>query len=206
MTKRSVFSLFLIALALGVANAAAPIPQACQTECISPYGKVLGEDKSKVVAYSNCNAGCVVFEPNRQEGTYTGIKWQCVEYARRWLLSNQGVVFGDVDIAADIWKLSEVSRVPGDTKQAFHSYVNGSSSAPQVGDLLIYNSDYLKTGHVAVVTKVDSEQGKIYVAEQNFLNQAWPADYARSIKLLKDGEQYWLHDPYLIGWKRVAHE
>jgi len=63
-----------------------PIPTQCVTDCVSTYGDVLGVSKRGVEAYSNCSADCVIFEPNHWQGTYTGIKWPCVEYARRWLL------------------------------------------------------------------------------------------------------------------------
>ena len=79
------------------------IPTACKVDCKSEYGSVLGKSPAGVEAYSNCNSTCVIFEPNHHEQIYTGIKWQCVEYARRWLLHEYGVVYGDVDIAADIW-------------------------------------------------------------------------------------------------------
>ncbi|MDP2193741.1 MAG: hypothetical protein Q8K36_04385, partial [Alphaproteobacteria bacterium] len=33
----------------------------------------------------------------------TGMKWQCVEYARRWLIQNKGLTFDDVTYAWQIW-------------------------------------------------------------------------------------------------------
>ena len=181
------------------------LPQACRLDCVTPYGKKLGIATGEVVAYSNCNAQCVVQEPYYQQGTYTGIKWQCVEFARRWLLTNQGVVYGDVDIATDIWdKITLVTRVADGKKLKLESYQNGSTQAPQVGDLLIYAQAYLHTGHVAVVTEVDLIRGVVRVAEQNFTNQQWAGNnYAREIDLVVKGSQYWLLDAYLLGWKHL---
>ena len=79
-------------------------------------------------AYSNCNSNCVIFEPNHQQDIYTGIKWQCVEYARRWLLEEQGVVFGDVEIAADIWELQQVNNPLSNKSLKFDSIVNGAAT------------------------------------------------------------------------------
>jgi glutathionylspermidine amidase/synthetase len=181
------------------------LPQACRLDCATPYGEKLGIATGEVVAYSNCNAQCVVQEPYYQKGTYTGIKWQCVEFARRWLLSNQGVVYGDVDIAADIWdKITVVTRVADGKKLKLESYPNGSTQAPQKGDLLIYAQAYLHTGHVAVVTEVDLISGVVRVAEQNFTNQKWTGNhYAREIDLVIKENQYWLLDAYLLGWKHL---
>lgn len=187
-----------------------PLPAACSTQCKTGYGEVLGVGPGDVPAYSNCNSGCVVFSPNffpdKQSGNYTGIKWQCVEYARRWLLVNKGVVYGDVDIAADIWGLDFVTRVKDKQKFKLVSFTNGDKNQPQVGDLLIYAKAFLKTGHVAVISKIDTQSQNIEVAEQNYNNTKWPGDFARNIPYIERDGQYWILDPYLIGWKRVSEQ
>ena len=199
---RGIMLTLLLAFSLFSAAQADTLPAACLSECVTPYGKVLGSH-GDVAAFSNCNAACVVYEPNRVDGTFTGIQWQCVEYARRWLLINHGVVFGDVDIAADIWGHDQVTRVADGASLPLSSYVNGSKELPQVGDLLIYAREFLGTGHVAVITEVDANTGRIAVAEQNYLNDAWSGEHARHIEMLLRDGQYWLLDPFLLGWKRL---
>ncbi len=180
-----------------------PLPEKCSQNCVTPYGKILGETSEGLKAFSNCQSGCVIFEPNHFQSTYTGIKWQCVEFARRWLLAHYGMVYGDVDIAADIWtKIDFLSRVADGKKVKLDSYVNGSTMMPKVGDLLIYAEAFEGTGHVAIVTAVDAKAGELQVGEQNFSNQAWPANYARKISMLKKQGQFWLLDAYILGWKR----
>lgn len=181
------------------------IPVECQTNCISPYGRVLGTSTGGVEAYSNCQSGCIIFEPNNWEDTYTGIKWQCVEYARRWLLVHKGAVYGDVDIAADIWdKVDNLTHVATDRILPLESHLNGSKQPPRVGDLLIYARAFHGTGHVAVVTDVDYEKGIVEVGEQNYENVPWQEDYARTIELVKKDDNYWLLDGYLLGWKHAT--
>ncbi len=180
------------------------LPVACQTGCISPYGKMLGKSPRGIEAYSNCQSGCVIFEPNKWKGTYTGIKWQCVEYARRWLLVNTGAVYGDVDIAADIWdKIDHLTTVNSGKSIPLESRLNGSTQPPEVGDLLIYAKAFNGTGHVAVITGIDINNGLAEVSEQNYNNEPWPDDYARKITLIKRDGHYWLLDGYLLGWKHV---
>lgn len=179
----------------------------CDTPCVTPYGETLGVAAGNVPAFSNCKAQCVVFDPYYQAGTYTGIKWQCVEFARRWLLINKGVVYGDVDVASDIWnKIEFVTDVRAGKRLPLTAHVNGSAQSPAPGDLLVYTKEFLSTGHVAVITEVDLAGGQIEVAEQNFLNQKWPADYARRIPVLEKEGKYWVLDPYLIGWKHIGEE
>ncbi len=186
------------------ANPKVDIPKQCTTNCETQYGSGLGKSPAGVPAYSNCNADCVIFEPNHLQDIYTGIKWQCVEYARRWLLSEQSVVYGDVDIAADIWDLQTVNNPLNDQSYEFNSIVNGSAELPMRGDLLIYGEEYLGTGHVAVVVGIDEKQQLIQVAEQNYANVTWQQNYAREIAYIKNDERVWLLDSYLIGWKRVT--
>lgn len=182
------------------------LPQQCSANCETQYGSVLGQSPAGVSAYSNCNADCVIFEPHHFDDIYTGIKWQCVEYARRWLLQERGVVFGDVDIAADIWVMQEVSNPVTKQSYKFNSYVNGAEALPIRGDLLIYGKDYLGTGHVAVVVAIDEEKQTIQVAEQNYANTTWHKQHAREITFIKQSDRYWLLDSFLIGWKRFSEE
>lgn len=186
------------------APAARPVPEACASHCVTPYGTVLGVAPGKVAAYSNCSAACVIVEPNRVAGTYTGIKWQCVEFARRWLLVNKGLVYGDVDVAADIWeRITYLTRVADQTKVPLDAYPNGSTRPPRPGDLLVYAREYLHTGHVAVVSNVSTNSKIITIAEQNFNNKRWPGDYARKLALVNKDGHYWILDAYLLGWKSI---
>ena len=180
------------------------LPPACKSECKSPYGTVLGESPRGIKAYSNCQSGCVIFDPNQWNGTYTGIKWQCVEYARRWLLVNTGAVYGDVDIAADIWdKIDHLTDVKSKRTIPLEAHLNGSTQAPEVGDLLVYAKAFNGTGHVSVVTGIDIKNGMVEVSEQNFNNEPWTGNYARKIMLIKREEKYWLLDRYILGWKHA---
>ncbi len=185
----------------------------CLEKCVTPFGELLGSAGIGLEAYSNCRASCVVWRPNKvkikeeAEPVYTGVKWQCVEYARRWLLINKGVVYGSVDYAYQIWDQIKFYESPNKKKKiCTKNYPNGSKVAPIVGDLLIYAKEFADTGHVAVVSQVDKELKWIRVAEENNLNQKWPGNYAREIKLTKKGNGYHVDDRYLIGWKRALAE
>lgn len=195
--------LLLIVVSCGAAAEVATLPQNCTESCVTPYGEVLGTTADGTQSYSNCQAQCVVFDPNRLDGTYTGIKWQCVEFTRRWLLRNRGLSFGDVDVAADMWALSSLTRPSDQVSVPLKTHENGSAQPPRRGDLLIYGREYLGTGHAAIVLSVDYRKGIVRVAEQNFKNQKWPGHFARSIQFISKNGRYWLLDAYLLGWKQV---
>ncbi len=201
----------LLALAplVGAADAVPPAterarPAACAVDCVSRYGEVLGTADPGVPAYSNCGSACVSFEPHLRDGRFLGMKWQCVEYARRWLFTAKGAVFGDVDVAADVWRrVDALTRVADGGRIPLTAHPNGSPSPPGPGDLLVYGDEFLGTGHLAVVLRADPAGGSVDVAEQNFDNRPWPGDYARRIDLVERGGRFWLMDAYLIGWKRA---
>jgi hypothetical protein len=117
---------------------------------------------------------------------------------------NYGVVYGDVDFAIDIWdKINHYTNVKTNVKVKLQSYVNGSSNAPVRGDLLIYAKALLGTGHVAVITRVDKHNQRIFIGEQNYKNKKWTADFARSVEYVNKDGRYWILDEYLVGWKHA---
>jgi len=179
------------------------LPAACQQSCVNPYGIVVGTADGDVPAYSNCKTGCVVFEPHYEWDVYTGLKWQCVEYARRWLYVHTGQVFESVDYAADIWQQVSYYKDAGNgNKVPVINYPNGSATRPAAGDLLIYDKALFGTGHVAVVTGVDSKRSIVRVAEQNYKNTRWPDNYSREIIMTHKDGRYRILDEHLLGWKR----
>ena len=203
--KRIIFIICLSMLMFAIH--AQELPPVCTQDCVVGYGETLGESDSGVKAFSNCNNSCVNPTPYFIDETFTGIKWQCVEYARRWLLVNKGVVYGDVDVAADIWQLENVTSPDKKLQKPFISILNGDQHyGLQRGDLLIYSRAFYGTGHVAVVLRIDEQKQRLYLGEQNFDNGLWQQGYARDIPYVEHDEGIWVLDPYLIGWKRVISE
>lgn len=199
----------------------------CDTKCVSKFGTVIGVNNN-VEAYSNCNDGCISKEfhfidlPNKKK-IFTGLKWQCVEYARRYLILSNNITFGDIDSAYQIYDLKTASSVY-DSKRTFKfmGYPNGSKEPPKKNDLLIFkktkDSPY---GHVAVITNVNLSERYIEICEENN-NQKWidPKAYSRRIVIEEYKGGYYIREteyfPYrldshiaesysnVIGWKRVV--
>ena len=141
------------------------------------------------------------------DGIYMGHKWQCVEFARRWLYVNKGYIFDDVAMAFDIFEL-HCARVPRDNSRVpLKSFRNGSKRHPEAGSLLIWDEggEFEVTGHVAIITEVSPHGVKL--VEQNVDHVRWGEgrDYSRKIKAVvtPDGE-YWLECSYgdatILGW------
>lgn len=143
-------------------------------------------------------------EPNYLDGNFMGVGWQCVEFARRWLYENKGLTFPSIRNAADIWPdVDALLPVGGGRPVTLTAHPNGDSTAPAKDDLLLYAETFLGTGHVAIITEVDLEQGWVRVAEQNFDNRPWIGSYARQIPLRTEHGMYWLEGEDVIGWKHI---
>ena len=107
-----------------------------------------------------CNNFCQSF--NYVNGIYVGIKWQCVEYIRRYYLSIYGLDLASMHRGdANTWYDSAANM-------GLDSYINGGSNRPQIGDILVSNEgDY---GHVGIVRSVSDSQ--VCTIQQNFLNDS----------------------------------
>ncbi|CAF1420083.1 unnamed protein product [Adineta ricciae] len=153
---------------------------------LAPYNAIVGYASNNVEAYSNGNDSFISDEYSYLYGVFMGIKWQCVEYARRWLFQRKGCSFASVEGAADMWtQLDEVQRVEDKRCFPLRKYPNGSPSRPANESLLIYNrsATSMPYGHVAVIVDVLSDV--IRVAEENW-------DF-----------YYWMDNYPIIGWMSI---
>jgi hypothetical protein len=153
------------------------------------YGETLGWVKG-VPACSNVDDGYFSGESHYVGGMYSGYRFQCVEYARRFLLISKGVTFDECVRASEIFDKSEVSDVETGAKHPLVGCANGESTRrPQVGDLIIYPfvEDVLPWGHVAVISAVEDDW--VGIAEQNQENKSWgDKPYGRKCDLKQDAD------------------
>jgi glutathionylspermidine amidase/synthetase len=185
----------------------------------SKFGAVIGVAPGGVEAYSSDykTADEALF-PTRAsyrssyKGVYTGFCYQCVEFARRWLIQTRGATFGDVGMAYEIMDLPYFTALKGeDTMLPVAKTVNGKKGArPVLGSVILWNpAGYFRnTGHVAIVT--EATDAFVRVAEQNVTDAPWPggADYARElpVKLGPDGEYTVLEthrNSSVLGWVTI---
>ena len=143
--------------------------------CQQPFGTILGKN-NEVIAYSN-NGGDLNPEgyhyDNYIEDIFSGLKYECVEYSRRWLISVKNLTFPALPCASDIWHLEQVSDIYSENAVKLNRIQNGAKCPPEPGDLLIYaKNPSAPYGHVAVVIGV--EKNYIKIAEQNWDNDFWP--------------------------------
>ncbi|KDO26511.1 hypothetical protein SPRG_07914 [Saprolegnia parasitica CBS 223.65] len=194
----------LLVLLLAIALEAAQSP--------APFGTRLGVTDGGVDVYS-CNLPpgeeALDMDPNYVDGVYTGVRWQCVELARRYLYINYGVIFGDVDYAFQIYDLPAFERVATKAAVAVTKHSNGAATPPRLGSLLIWSAygEMAETGHVAVVVNVTDTH--VDIAEQNVEDTIWPKDrlYSRRLQVHRNATSYevqkWYEKEHIIGWITV---
>ena len=168
---------------------------------ITGFGIPLGNYKG-VVGYSNGKVGWSANQ-NHVNGHFTGYKYQCVEYARRWMIQAKSLTFDSIDCANEIWHLNHVSNVETRERSPFISVPNGSTSPPAPDALLIFDrGPQVPWGHVAVITEVSIPRKYIRIADQNDVDWHWPGNYSRQLRLEMTEGRYWIRDRYnIIGWK-----
>lgn len=180
----------------------------------APFGTLLGVAPGGVEVYSSdYDSADERLLPNRSayrnyvDGLYMGYKWQCVEFARRWMYINRGWMFDDVAMAYEIFRLRSVRDVKNDRVLPLQAFRNGAKRHPEPGCLLIWSEggEFERTGHVAVVTDVFSD--RVRLAEQNVDDRMWPTgqQFSREIPArITDDGGYWLRcsfgDASILGW------
>lgn len=178
-----------------------------------PFGTLLGYAPGGVAIYSSDYS-----KINRQDypddssfrsylgHEYMGYKWQCVEFARRFLYLNYGVVFTDVRMAYEIFSLRYLRQVVNDAILPLQAFKNGSKKLPTAGSLLIWQEggEFKKTGHVAIITEVLAD--KVRVVEQNVLHTRLPAgqQWTRELPMFTTEDGYFIKDTFdnttILGW------
>ncbi|MDA0990237.1 MAG: glutathionylspermidine synthase family protein, partial [Verrucomicrobia bacterium] len=181
----------------------------------APFGTILGYAPGQIPVYSSDYTTIQNHELTDRaayrhtvDGIYMGYKWQCVEFARRWLYFNRGLIFDEVAMAYELFQIRSIRRVADGARLPMRAFRNGSKRLPEVGSLLIWNEggEFEETGHVAVITEICFPD-RIRIVEQNFHHEVWPADqtYSREIqaRLAYDGG-FWLRcqfqDGTILGW------
>lgn len=181
---------------------------------VSKFGTILGLSPGGVPAYSSdYKTADDAKLPDRHayqnyvDGIYMGYKWQCVEFARRWLYLNQGLIIDDVGMAYEIFGLTSVRDIRHNRRLPMRSFPNGSRRPPEPGCLLVWDEggEFGRTGHVAIVVEVTTSG--VRFAEQNFDHHVWPdgQEYGREIKAMRSPTgEFWLEssfaDATIIGW------
>lgn len=133
------------------------------------------------------------------DGYNYGLKWQCVEFVKRYYADHLGhrmpVVTGN---AKDIFDRT-LPDASYNEARALVQYANPSLKKPQVDDILVFDGHLgNRYGHVAIITQVTDDA--IEIIQQN----AGPDTPTREwLPLHKEGKRYEVARKRVLGWLRV---
>jgi surface antigen len=153
-----------------------------------------------VAVYFNGGVGHISGRNLTADGYNLGIKYQCVEFVKRYYFQHfnhrmpethgNAVDFFDPNIGD-----GEVNKA-----RSLVQFRNGSRSAPRAGDILVFNRWILNPyGHVAIVVRVDDKE--IEIIQQN----GGPFSSPREKLGLRFEGGYWsIASARVLGWLRLA--
>lgn len=170
-------------------------PDSCTT---LPFGKLQGVAPGGIPAYSNARDDFFSGEKHIQHQLFMGYKFQCVEFARRWLFHRKGLVLPDTPTAHKIFSIRTVFDATSAAPEPMQRVHNGTAARPVADSLIIFPvSKDCPFGHVGVITHV--EKDCVYVADQNYHFRRW--DNPKGLRLAlrrgagENGEETWtIHD------------
>jgi surface antigen len=151
-----------------------------------------------VYVYYNGGASNVSGRNLMADGYNLGLKYQCVEFVKRYyyeyLNHKMPDSYGNAKDFFDL-KLKDGQK---NKQRDLIQYQNPSQTKPKVGDLLIFKGTiFNKYGHVAIVSKVTDRE--IEIIQQN------PGQFAQSrktISLNKQGDKWQIKKKRILGWLR----
>ncbi len=154
---------------------------------------------NNVKVYYNGSVGNVTGRNLAKDGYNLGLKYQCVEFVKRYYYEHykhkMPDSYGDAkDFFNPSLKDGEIS-----TKRNLRQYLNPSKSKPQAGDLIIFDgTSGNKYGHVAIISEVKEDE--IQIIQQN------PGPGANSriwIDLETEDNKYKIDNDRTLGWLRM---
>ncbi len=185
----------LLPLALLAAYAAAtridPNPQHAVGEQL--------DELNGVAIYYNGGVNTVQGRNLTQDGYNLGLRYQCVEFVKRYYFERHGHRMPDSYGHAKDFFDPQVSDGGLNAKRSMLQFTNGSAMPPQADDLLVFAPSLLnRYGHVAIIASVGSDT--LQIAQQN------PGPFASARENLPLGHRegrWYIENDRVRGWLRL---
>ncbi len=151
-----------------------------------------------VYAYYNQSISNVSGRNLTKDGYNLGLKWQCVEFVKRYYYEHLHHKMPNAYGHAKDFYYAAITDGKLNSDRNLLQFSNGSISKPQVNDILVFDGNiFNKYGHVAIIADVD--EGKIEIMQQNV-----GLTSRDDIKLQFKNEKWFLKDSSVLGWLRKA--
>lgn len=152
-----------------------------------------------VIVYYNGSVSHVQDRNVAPDGYNIGLRWQCVEFVKRYYYEYYHHKMPDSYGHAKDFFNKEIADGALNKKRNLLQFTNPSTSLPKVGDLVIFSGHALNPyGHVAIISKVGEKE--IEIIQQN---PGPSAPSREKIKLVKSEGTYYIDYSSLLGWLRM---
>lgn len=151
-----------------------------------------------VFVYYNSSVRNVSGRNLAQDGYNLGLKYQCVEFVKRYYYEHYNHKMPDSYGHAKDFFAAGLKDGVLSSRRNLRQYSNPSKSKPSEGDLLVYAPTiFNKFGHVAIVSKVSKD--KVEIIQQNPGSRG----PSRETYALKQQSGIWhVENSRILGWLR----
>lgn len=151
-----------------------------------------------VIVYYNGGVDHVNGRTLTKDGYNIGLKYQCVEFVKRYYYEALNHKMPDSYGHAKDFFDSKTQDGNINKQRNLTQYTNPSTSIPKVNDLVVYSGTFLNTfGHVSIISKVTEKE--IEIIQQN------PGSYGSSratFKLINEDGKWRITHDQILGWLR----
>ncbi|MEZ5014930.1 MAG: CHAP domain-containing protein [Chitinophagales bacterium] len=170
---------------------------AIQSETL-PEGTVM-DSLHGVYVYYNGNTEAVRGKSYSADGYYFGLRWQCVEFVRRYYYQHLGHIIPDAEGNAKDLFNTDLPDASYNTARDLVQYANPSLKKPQADDIIVFAGTRSNPfGHVAIVAEVTADS--VFLIQQN----AGPDEDVRMhLALLQKNDHWQIQNKHVVGWMRI---
>ena len=139
------------------------------------------------------------------DGYNIGLKYQCVEFIKRYYYEHFNHKMPDSHGHAKDFFDHEIASGELNKKRGLLQYKNGIGDLPKVGDIVVYDWSLLNPyGHVSIVSEVDLQDKTIEIIQQN----PGPFSSSRERYAIENSKSGWLiANDRILGWlHKDGHE
>lgn len=149
-----------------------------------------------VTVYYNGSIGNVSGRNVTKDGYNLGLKYQCVEFVKRYYYEHLNHKMPNSYGHAKDFFNSSIADGKTNPDRGLFQYTNGSSTKPKVNDLVIFDGNsFNKYGHVAIISKVNTSSIEIIQQNVGMSSRA-------NIDLKNKGGKWRLGRSDILGWLR----
>lgn len=175
------------------------ILSSCIFLCFTSYNPEVGsviDDLNEIPVYYNGNIANVFGRNITDSGYNLGLKYQCVEFVKRYYFEYYEHSMPDTYGHAKEFFDKSIEDSGLNEKRGLMQYSNTRTFAPKVGDIMVFDgSKENPFGHLGIISKVSDDEVEI-------IQQNWGKKTRHKMKLIKFNDIFTVADFHVLGWLR----